>query len=306
MTIIDTHAHVADLTLFPANFLSGMKEVLRQRAADEHGVTLQPDLLERLARRRLADPNCRNLISEMDAAGITKTVLLIADFGFGEDESDLGLNKLYEQYYNVLRSHPDRFIVFGGTDPRRGPWALELFERGVTRLGFRGLKLYPPCGYELDDASLDPYYEICQAHDIPVLAHTGPSLRSMHGDQRYPLSILNAAERFPRVKFILGHAAFQNFEINPSVAMERRNVYLETSGFQRLLDSPETIEHHLRNLFAKIPDQVVFGTDWPVFNIRGTQRDWVAYFENLGILSDSQQERFFYKNAVEALCLTTE
>ena len=304
--IIDTHAHVADFTLFPATFLDGMKEVLRQRAADEHGVALPPDLLERLARRRLSDPDCQKLIGQMDAAGIAKTVLLIADFGFGEDESELGLNRLYEQYYNVLRSNPHRFIVFGGTDPRRGPWALKLFEHGVTALGFRGLKLYPPCGYEIDDPSLVPYYEICQAHNIPVLAHTGPSLRSMHGDQRYPLSILNAAERFAGVKFILGHAAFQNFDTNLSIAMKRRNVYLETSGFQRLLDSPDKVKHHLGRLFAAIPDQVVFGTDWPVFNIRGTQRDWVAYFETLGVLTDSHRERFFYKNAREALCLKPE
>ncbi|WP_315833538.1 amidohydrolase family protein [Bradyrhizobium prioriisuperbiae] len=299
--IIDAHAHVADLSLFPTHFLNGMMEVLRQRALDEQGVTLQTTLLERIAKHQLSDPECTKLLSEMKIARIDKTVLLIADFGFGEEDSGSSLKSLYHQYSKVLQANPDKFVVFGGTDPRRGQWAVDLFEHGITQLGFRGLKLYPPCGYDLDDPSLDPYYELCRAHGIPVLAHTGPSLRSMQGDQRYPLSILRAADRFPSVKFILGHAAFQSFETNPSIAVQRRNVYLETSGFQRLLDSVEAIRNHLRTLFDTIPHQVVFGTDWPVFNIRATQRDWVLFFENLNVLSRAEKERFFYLNAQEAL-----
>ena len=301
MTIIDMHAHIAHRDLFPEHFVLGMKETLRQRAAREYGVQLQPDLLERIATRQLSDPDCRQLLAEMDAAGITRTVLLIADFSFGLDESNRTLLALYEHYHIVLKAHPQRFIVFGGSDPRRGAWALSLFERGLRDLDFKGLKLYPPCGYEIDDASLCPYYEMCEAYGVPVLVHTGPSLPTMHGDRHYPSSILQAARRFPRVKFVLGHAAFQNFETNLSVAIERRNVYLETSGFQRLIDHKEEVKERLRVLFDRVPEQVVFGTDWPVFNIRRKQRDWVAYFVDLGVLDESQRLRFFRRNAEAAL-----
>lgn len=301
MNIIDMHAHIAHTDLLHKHFLSGMKEVLTARAAQEHGVELQPGLVERLTARRLSDRDCGQLLAEMDAAGISKTVLLIADFGFGHDEEDLGLPALYEHYHKVLQANPERFIVFGGSDPRRGASGLRLFEHGLRDLGFRGLKLYPPCGYESDDESLSLYYELCEAYGVPVLLHTGPTLSTMHGDRRYPASILKAAERFPRVNFILGHAAFQNFETNLSVAVERRNVFLETSGFQRRLEHADEVGERLRVLFDRIPDQVVFGTDWPVFNIKGTQRDWVNFFVKLGVLDQSQTARFFYGNAVSAL-----
>lgn len=301
MNIIDMHAHIAHADLLHKHFLSGMKELLAERAAREHGVELQPGLVDRLVARRLSDRDCGQLLAEMDAANISKTVLLIADFGFGHDEEDLGLAELYEHYHKVLRANPERFIVFGGGDPRRGAWGLRLFEHGLRELGFRGLKLYPPCGYESDEASLFPYYEVCEAYGVPVLLHTGPSLPTMHGDRRYPSSILKAAECFPRVNFILGHSAFQNFEINLSVAVKRRNVFLETSGFQRRLDHADEVGGRLRVLFDSVPEQVVFGTDWPVFNIKGTQRDWVTYFVKLGVLDESETTRFFYGNAVSAL-----
>jgi len=301
MTIIDMHAHIAHGPLLHSHFLQGMKDMLTSQITQDYGVDLRPGLLERIAARRLNDPDCSQLLAEMDAAGIAKTVLLIADFGFGHDESELDLEAMYEQYYAVLKANPDRFIVFGGTDPRRGGWALDLFEHGLRDLGFRGLKLYPACGYEIDDAALYPYYEICERYGVPVLLHTGPSLSTMRGDQRYPASILETARRFAQVNFVLGHAAFQNFDTNLSVACQRRNVFLETSGFQRLIDRRDEIKQRLAVVFDRVPEQVVFGTDWPVFNIRGTQRDWVTYFLDLGVLEESQTERLFHRNALAAL-----
>lgn len=295
------HAHVADHGLLNDHFLHGMKDVLRRRAADEFAVDVAPGLIDRLARRRLSDSDCRQLIAEMDAAGIAQTVLLIADFGFGHEDAEASLTRLYDQHRALLAAHPDRLIVFGGADPRRGPAGLALFERGLSELGFRGLKLYPPCGYEIDDPGLSPYYELCAAHGAPVLIHTGPSLSTMTGDRGYPASILRTAERFPRVQFVLGHAAYQSFDTNVAIAERHRNVYLETSGFQRLIDRRDELLALTRALFARIPDQVVFGTDWPVFNIKAKQADWVRYFAELDVLDDGQRARLFHRNAEAAL-----
>lgn len=298
--IIDMHAHIAARELFHEHFLTGMKETLKARAAAELGVELQPHLLERIASRRLKDSSCSELLTEMNAAGIGRTLLLLADFGFGHDESALTLRALYEHYHQVLRENPTRFIVFGGSDPRRGPWALELFERGLTELGFRGLKLYPACGYEADDPGLYPYYELCQARGAAVLLHTGPSLGTYHGDTRYPGSVRDVAKRFPGVRFVLGHAAFQSRDINLALARECRNVYLEASGFQRI-DSRDALAGWLRALFDSVPEQVVFGSDWPVFNVKGSLREWVELFVGLGVLSDRELDKFFHDNACLAL-----
>ena len=301
MTIVDMHAHIAHHSLFPEDFLVGMKRVLRERAMNELGRELQESLLDRIARRQLADPDCTNLLEQMDAAGIEKAVLLIADLGFDHEDSAALLEAMYQHYHRVQTSHPNRFVVFGGSDPRRGGWALHLFERGVRDLGFGGLKLYPPCGYEIDDSGLSPYYELCERYGVPVLLHTGPSLSNMPGDRDYPASILRAAGRFPRVRFVLGHAAFQNFETNLGVAAARRNVYLEASGFQRVFEQKDQVAFQLRCLFDRVPEQVVFGTDWPVFNIKNSQKDWVDYFVGLDVLSKDDEARFFHRNAEAVL-----
>lgn len=305
MTIIDMHAHIAHRGLFHAHFLLGMKAMLRQQAADEYAVQLEESLLDRITQRRLADPDCVELLSQMDNAGIAKTVLLIADFGFGYDETALTLDALYLHYHRVLRAHPERFVVFGGADPRRGSLGLALFERGLRELGFSGLKLYPACGYESDDSRLSAYYEVCDAFHAPVLLHTGPSLPDMQGDRRFPSSIAQIASRFPRVCFILGHAAFQNFEVTLELAKTHPNVYLETSGFQKLLNEPDLLRCRLRELFDQVPDQVVFGSDWPVFSIGGTQLQWVEYFKGMGVLSEPEQLKLFTENAQRCLADST-
>ena len=295
------HAHVAHADLFHEHFLSGVKNGVLKSVNLPGGAKVPASLLDRIARKRLSDPDCAELLREMEIAGISTTVLLIADFGFGYDESELTLETIYEHYGQVLTAHPDKFIVFGGADPRRGRPGLELFEKGVEKLGFRGLKLYPPCGYELDDEGLFPYYELCDHYRIPVLAHTGPSLPTMRGDQTYPASIMNASRRFERVNFVLGHAAFQNPEANIRAASERDNVFLETSGFQRVMQDREQIARDLRTLFERIPERVVFGTDWPMFNISATQKDWVDYFQGFEGFPEEAWEGFFWRNAETAL-----
>lgn len=298
--IIDMHAHIASLDLFHEYFIEGLIGGLKKSIIEVSDFPENSNLIDRLIKRKLNDQDCNQLIAEMDNAGIEKTVLLIADFGFGIDESKLPLADIYKSYHQILLQYPERFIVFGGIDPRRGREAIELFEKGITEYQFKGLKLYPPCGYELNDPRLYPYYELCKQHNIPVLTHTGPSLKSMSVDKEYPSSVYKIAEDFKEVNFILGHAAFQNFKVNLKLAEDNENVFLETSGFQKLLNEPEYIKNCFDILIRKIPYQVVFGTDWPMFNIIDSQKKWVDFFQNLNLMSDLEEQLFFRENALRA------
>jgi predicted TIM-barrel fold metal-dependent hydrolase len=301
MKVVDMHAHIASYDLFHEFFLKGIVNGLKESLAGVMNYPGDSNLIDRLVKKKLNDGDCTRLLSEMDDAGIEKTVLLIADFGYGLDESDVPLNLLYERYHQVLSRHPGRFIVFGGTDPRRGQEALDLFERGITYYQFKGLKLYPPCGYELNDRRLYPYYELCKQHNIPVLTHTGPSLKSMKTERAYPFSIQEVARDFTEVNFVLGHAAFQNLKVNLKLAEENNNIFLETSGFQKILQNEEYLKQSIKKLMKKVPDQVVFGTDWPMFNMLNTQKKWVDFFRELNIMSEEQERLFFRENALRAL-----
>ena len=68
-----------------------------------------------------------------------------------------------------------------------------------------------------------------------------------------------------------------------------------------MVEQEQELKAHLRRLFDRVPEQVVFGTDWPVFNIKATQKQWVDYFTSLGVLDDGNRARFFHRNAEVAL-----
>ncbi len=301
MKIIDTHAHVADQTLFPEYFLEGVLNELKESLLDMTDFPDSSTLIYRLIKKNLSDVDCTNLLAQMDEAGIDKSILLIADFGYGQDESKVALSTLYDSYYKILQKYPKRFIVFGGTDPRRGKEAIDLFEKGIVKYGFQGLKLYPPCGYELNNRGLYPYFELCKQYNLSVLTHTGPSLKSMTIDQEYPQSVQEIATDFKDVNFILGHAAFQRFEINHGLALKHGNLFLETSGFQKSLSDKWFLKTILLKLMKSIPYQVVYGSDWPMFNMAGSQKRWVEFFRNMNVLSKEQEKLFFRDNALRAL-----
>ena len=96
------------------------------------------------------DPGCDKLVAQMDQAGIAKTVLLIVDFGFAYPEQLDRLDDIYALHRDIMQRHPGRFIVFAGVDPRRGKAGVDILERALRDFGFRGFKIYPPCGYAPD------------------------------------------------------------------------------------------------------------------------------------------------------------
>ena len=72
--------------------------------------------------------------------------------------------------------YPDQIIPFIHIDPRSGgrdlpgPDPLE-FIRKFHKKGFRGIKLYPPLGYDAADELLMPIYGYANEHSLPVMVH---------------------------------------------------------------------------------------------------------------------------------------
>ncbi len=303
-TVIDIHTHLAHHRIYPAYWLEGIREDLRSSYMEKQGGALSDALLNNIVMSVLKDFDASRMIQEMDRAGIAKIGLMMADFFYGvEEQEEFLLRDLYEVHERVLRLHPDRFVVFAGVDPRRGEEGLQLFERGITQSGFRGMKLYPPCGYELNDPALYPYYELCRHHGLPVLTHVGPSLPGMKNESNFPRSILEVAETFPEVDFILGHGALLHYDLCRDLPLERENLYLEVSGFQVRMEERDSVKKMMRSLFDLSPGRILFGTDWPLYKSKGSQEQFIAYFEELGVLKDAELERFFYGNAASLLSL---
>lgn len=302
--IIDCHCHIADHNLLPPQFFDGWSRTIKSNLA------LQPDSeqarrIDDLLYDLNEDPQCTSLTAEMDAAGIDIAVLLVIDFGLAFNESRKTIEELHLEHKRILDGS-DRFIAFSGVDPRRGREGIDLFEKAVGEWGFRGLKVYAPCGFSPSDERLFPYYEICSQKRLPVLTHVGPTTSALSFKQMHPLSIDDAALNFPSVNFILGHAAVMMYNEAGLLAEYRPNIYLDLSGFQAELNKGyfrEILRWHIsRGLSRKL----VFGTDWPIYRFWGTQSRWVNEIKACheeGLLSDEDADNLLFKNMKGLLAL---
>ena len=293
--IFDVHMHLPFQDIFPDAFLDGL--VL------EAGIKnpTQQKLMKKMARAYLKDENGDKLVAEMDEAGIDKSVLLIADFGIALGEPALTLAEMYAHHEKVLNRHPDRFVLFGGVDPARGQQGIDLFEKYVSRGVFKGLKLYPPCGFEMDDTRLYPLFEVCSEHGLPVLSHTGPSLGSLRTERRFPEAIRKVSGDFKKVNFILGHGGAVEWQQNMQLAKEIPNIYYEISTFQAVEPNQDALKTQLRQMIEETPDKLMFGTDWPMFLMGSSLKQIVSLLFDMGFKNDTLFEQFYYKNISKLL-----
>jgi predicted TIM-barrel fold metal-dependent hydrolase len=301
--IIDSHAHAALEQVLPVRFFDGWVDNL-ERLLPPDAPPAQRTALTALFRRMNQDHGCDKLVAEMDRAGIAKTVLLIVDFGFAYLTEMERLEEIYALHRAIMERHPGRFIVFAGVDPRRGKAGRELLERALRDWGFRGFKIYPPCGYSPDSSDLYPFYETCAKYRVPVLSHIGPTSPTLSFKHTRPGDIEDAAFRFPDVNFILGHAGVVWRHEAAMLAAYRPNVYLDLSGFQ-----PEWRKGELDRILAEhksagLLRKLLFGTDWPIHRIHGNQPQWVEAFRDCarrGVITEEELDWIFYRNAAQVL-----
>lgn len=296
--IIDAHCHIASMEHTPRSFVDGAIDNL-ETAMQAKGLVLPRALLAKSYEQRMQDGDCDELVAEMDAAGIARTVLLAPDFTFALKDCDLTIAETFARHAEVRRRHPGRFEVFAGADPRWGKDGVDLFERHVAEDGFSGLKIYPPCGYSPNDPALYPFYEVCAHHDIPVLMHIGATSPCLSFEYASPLHADAACRAFPQIRFILAHAATAYTDECLMMAAFRPNVYIDISGFQ---GSQGPVRAVSKVAGAGIAHKVLFGTDWPVFRMQGRQRLFVEKAElGLGDLSAADRALILSRNAARLL-----
>jgi len=274
--IIDAHCHIASSRFIPPAFFEGIASNVVVKMAAAGAKKSIGSLLDAYVSQN-QDHHGDDLIKEMDAAGISQSVVLLPDFTFAM-RSEVTIEEMFQMHQAILERHPSRFYVFAGVDPRWGPDGIALFERGIKNFGFKGLKLYPPCGYSPSDTALYPFYEICREHKLPVLLHIGPTSPSLDFSFSQPYLIDKAARDFPDVNFILAHGAVHFVDDCVALCSYRPNVYLDTSAFLGSMHAGGW-QVALSELFKKnVNHKILFGTDWPVFRNAGGHKQVMSTF----------------------------
>jgi predicted TIM-barrel fold metal-dependent hydrolase len=288
--IIDVHTHLAYHKIFPKRFLyETTKGLMASLGFDE-------SLREMFFQKFLSDAEGDLHVQKMDDAGIQSSIMLIADFGYELGEAAMSIEEMHEHHKFVMEKHEGRFMVFSGVDPRRGEKGVKLFKKAIENYGFHGMKLYPPCGYELNDELLTPFYEICDYHELPIQPHTGPSLEILRTERNYPESLHDVLSKYKKLKFILGHAGAVNVDVNIELAKRYDNVFLDISTFNSV--EGDYFKSRLRKMFDVIPNKVMFGSDFPIFSLVTSQSSLIDHIRNLQILNANELEALYYNNFI--------
>lgn len=215
----------------------------------------------------------QDLVLEMDSAGVEHAVVH-AEYEVGDPADALN-----EAVGRVVAQNPERFSGWGTVSlaPLQPMRAVRQVAR-VAELGLCGLNLQPSFfGIPIDHAQLYPVYAKACELGLAVGLHTGVNYTShlpIRND--HPLGLDQVACDFPELTLVACHAGWPWAAEMVAVARKHPRVYLEFGGL-----APKYVgaqgsgwEPVFRFMNSLLQDQVLFGTDWPVFPMARALAEW--------------------------------
>ena len=210
-----------------------------------------------------------------------------------------------EEIAEVAAENSDVLIPFASVDPHR-PNAPEEVERLVRDHHVRGFKFHPNIqAFFPDDRAFYPVYEAIQAAGVPALFHTGhsgigtglPGGGGIRLKYSNPIHVDDVAVDFPELKIVLAHPSFPWQDEAISVALHKRQVYIDLSGWSPKYFPPQLV----RYANTRLRERVLFGSDFPMI----TPDRWLADFEQADF-EDDVRPLILKENAVRLLDLRRE
>ncbi|MFT7465482.1 MAG: putative TIM-barrel fold metal-dependent hydrolase [Pseudohongiellaceae bacterium] len=196
--------------------------------------------------------------------------------------------------------------------------ALQFAEKAFGSMGFRGLLLFPAMHhFDVGAPEMSPFYDLAQAHNAPVVVHCGilqVKLRDLVGLPRpydlsfaNPLSVIPAANRFPKLTFIIPHFGGGFFREALMAGLQCENVMLDSSSSNSwMLSDPGMLS--LSRVFRKSIDalgaeRILYGSDSCTFprGYRVDIRDVQLEALRTAGATDAQISRIFSENMAALL-----
>lgn len=148
----------------------------------------------------------------------------------------------------------------------------------VASLGLVGVGFQPSfAGMAIDDRRLYPIYAKADELGLPVALHTGinyTSHRPIKND--HPLQVDQVACDFPGITLIACHAGWPWVTDMVAVMRKHPTVYAEFGGLspRYVLEKDTGWEVMHRFMNSLLSEQILFGTDWPVFSMKRALDEW--------------------------------
>jgi uncharacterized protein len=251
--IIDAHVHLypAEVDLDPAGWAA--------KSGERHWAVL--------CTRRRRDgrpvqslPSVAELLMAMDAAGVSRAVLL--GWYWEKPETCAWQNRFYAQ---CVRMHPDRLSAFATVHPAAGRAATLAEIQRAHDEGLIGLGELSPHSqvFPINDPVFTAALQLAGELRMPVNLHvTDPASRPYVGRIETPLADFVAlAQAFAATKFVLAHWGGMMPVTDPAITPAALpNVFYDTAASPLLYDA----EVWKRALPLIGRERVLFGSDFPL------------------------------------------
>ena len=282
--IIDVHRHLIIKGTVQGTYIRGAQKSFVMMYNKTHGKNLSPrDFTDNVVRPWI-DPNADNIIEEMDAAGVDKTVIFPVDYGLLFGEAPIHIFDQNKLYADIARRHEGRLIPFMAIDPRR-PGALKHCEQAYNEWGVKGFKMHAGVGYMPDDPCCYWIYEKAAEWNIPIMVHTGGapcSTPSLRWECSRPAYFATAAARYPETDFIFAHCGdVMWWQEAIGAAVWLPNVYVDLSLWQKPYKKwpKPRFYQWLRDIIDLAgADKIMFATDALYPNLMCPLAEWVRAF----------------------------
>jgi uncharacterized protein len=208
-----------------------------------------------------------------------------------------------DEIAEVAAANPDVLIPFASVDPNK-PGAVEEARRLIRDHDFRGFKFHPNIqAFFPNDRAFYPLYEVIAETGLPALFHSGhsgigaglPGGGGIRLKYSNPMCIDDVAVDFPELTIVLAHPSFPWQDEAISVALHKRQVYLDLSGWSPKYFPPQLVQY--ANTLLK--DRVLFGSDYPMI----TPDRWLRDFEQADF-KDEVRPLILKENAARFLKLS--
>ncbi|MHB9023173.1 MAG: amidohydrolase family protein [Armatimonadota bacterium] len=155
----------------------------------------------------------------------------------------------------LLQAHPDRFLGYWAYSPKYPELLEEAQAAPFEHPGVIGYKIHPAwVGLSLKDDAYQPLFAWANAHRLILLSHT------WRGEHYGADACRWVAERYPEMRFILGHSLYDDHDGALALAADFPHVYLDLCAAERL---PGFIDRAVRQ---GLTPKILFGTDFPWFD----------------------------------------
>ncbi|MDD1746758.1 MAG: amidohydrolase family protein [Methanomassiliicoccales archaeon] len=284
--IIDGHTHVWKRKMLPGSLLRAYLEPLL--ALDGIAFDMK---LDREQDWPMSQVDTEWLLRSMDDAGVDRSVVLPLDFGMVESP-ELGVEAYNDWVFESCKSMEGRLIPFIGIDPMRGKQAEELVRKYVNHCDAKGVKIYPPTGYFPFEERVDYFWRLMEEYGLIVVTHAGASWGPLDEEFSHPKHFRPVLERHPDMRLIIAHLGGKFRAETYELAKRFPNVHADCSALQGWLPSdPEICKGRLQEAVSNMPGRVIFGSDWPLFDMAYPYTFWVRFIKEQSWASESVKEQ---------------